>query len=89
MKLEDIKGKIILLITAQLKSGWSSCILTYEYPPVLNRAFSGTQKFLDEDGNRVRLILQPDQELADLLYKFIVRLFKIFVKICGVVDNFY
>jgi hypothetical protein len=71
-KIEDIKNDLIESLMKLENKEWSNVVLTIDFPPYINKGYSGTQLFTGADGNKIRLILKHNIELQEKLLDFII-----------------
>ena len=64
--------KAIISELEKLNSGnWHTAKINFDFPPYINRGFTGSQYFYDKNGTQVNLFLLGDQKFQSILYDFI------------------
>lgn len=69
--LNDIKSEIINLIRQSGNEHWVSAVITIDFPPFINKGYSGSQIVKDENGNNIRLI-KFSESLSEKIFSYIV-----------------
>ncbi|HYH15447.1 MAG TPA: hypothetical protein VD794_09510 [Flavisolibacter sp.] len=70
-RLIIIKQEIIRELLALNNAEWHTVQLTFDFPPYLNKGYSGSQNFKDQQGNRVRVLFYGDHAFDNNMYDFI------------------
>jgi hypothetical protein len=69
--LNLIKMEICHALRKLDNNEWHSTELFFDFPPYINKGWTGTQFFYDQHGNKIRLGLFGDDEFNNKLYDFI------------------
>ncbi|TXJ22504.1 MAG: hypothetical protein E6Q24_21015 [Chitinophagaceae bacterium] len=71
-----LKAEIIRALQELKISEWHEAKLNFDFPPYINKGWTGSQFFFDNQGNKIRLGLFGDEEFNNTLYKTIIELNK-------------
>jgi hypothetical protein len=70
-KLNFIKKEICRALRKFDNSEWHATKLFFDFPPYINKGWTGAQFFYDQHGNKIRLGFLGDDEFNNNLYDFI------------------
>lgn len=71
-ELELIKEEVCRVLFDLNNTQWHSVKLVFDFPPYINKGWTGSQFFYDSEGNKIRLGLFGDEKFNTYLCKFIV-----------------
>lgn len=67
----SLKNNLIKALEGLGNENWQTVEMTIDFPPFINRAYSGSQTFKDKSGVKVKLVLFGDLEFQNSICKFI------------------
>jgi hypothetical protein len=71
-----LKAEIIRTLQELKNSEWNEANLNFDFPPYINKGWTGMQLFSDTQGHKIRLTLFGDEKFNNTLYKAIMELNK-------------
>lgn len=69
--METLKKAIISELAKLNDRDWHTAKINIDFPPYINKGFTGIHYFYDKDGKQVKLFLTGDQQFHFTLYNFI------------------
>ncbi|PZR29954.1 MAG: hypothetical protein DI535_00160 [Citrobacter freundii] len=73
-ELVDVKNEIVRAIRQLSNDNWHTVKIVLAFPPYINKGWTGTQSFTDENGQKLRLAVFGDDQFNKIMYRFIAHL---------------